>query len=138
MESYSEVYMIKRVIVSINISSDVLTFWKVVQQTKINKPQRKKFRNFTHIQMTSDRLVSICVGRPNGELACKFEPDQRQRKSTQVVGQTKRKLIIKASRKLAASTCSSVQTCVNLSADLRIRLATHRKSVRKFRFCNLL
>ena len=28
-------------------------------------------------------------------------------------------------------------TCVNLWADLRIRLATHRKSVRKFWFCKL-
>ena len=28
-------------------------------------------------------------------------------------------------------------TCVSLRADLRIRLATHRKSVRKFWFCKL-
>ena len=50
-------------------------------------------------------------------------------------------------RKLIASWCKSTvyawnswlfATCVNLRADLRIRLATHRKSVRKIWFCKLV
>ena len=50
--------------------------------------------------------LSTCAGRPNGKkLASKFELDQSQRKSTQVDGQTKRKLNV--SPKLA-STCESV------------------------------
>ena len=37
-----------------------------------------------------------------------------------------------------AWTCEpTCETCVNLRADLRIRLATHRKSIRKFWFCKL-
>ena len=87
---------------------------------RIRKPTRKytqvaKGRKFPHIQLTCDQLVSTCVGWPNGEnlrlLASKFELDQSQRKSTQVVasrckstqvgGQTKRKL--NASRKLAST-----------------------------------
>ena len=52
--------------------------------------------NFTHIQLTCDQLVSTCVGWPNGE--------KLWARSTQVGGQTKRKL--NSSRK-PVSTCES-------------------------------
>ena len=69
---------------------------------RIRKSQ--KAVNFTHI--TCDQLVSTCAGWPNGKknlclLASKFELDQSQRKSMEVVvlkstqvggGQTRRKL----------------------------------------------
>ena len=45
-----------------------------------------------------------------------------------------------SSHKLNAShlyVCGITGTCVNLRADLRIRLTTHRKSARKFWFANL-
>ena len=37
----------------------------------------KKAVNFTHIQLTCDQLVSICIGWPNGEK--RIELDQSQR-----------------------------------------------------------
>ena len=58
--------------------------------------QVAKAVNFTHIQMTCDQLVSICIGWPNGEL------------SLTKVHASRRKWVAKrnASRKLAL-TCES-------------------------------
>ena len=58
----------------------------------IHKTQ--KAINFTHIQLTCNQLLSTCVGWPDGEkLASTCVRSRAWPKSTQVGGQTKRRLM---------------------------------------------